>query len=103
MKVSLVFSLIVQATLPLMQKTFFDSVNLIIHRCDKKTPTNISMFTAETNNKVTSVVNFIPSKFRSLPQEMLKVVLLTGLNVHRDTSGGSWFVTNSMFVCYKWS
>ena len=65
MKLSLVFSLIVQATLPLMQKIFFDSANLIIHRCDKKTTTNISLFTAETNNKVTSVVNFIPSKFES--------------------------------------
>ena len=65
MKLSLVFSLIVQVTLPLMQKIFFDSVNLIIHRCDKKKTTNISLFTAETNNKVTSVVNFIPSKFES--------------------------------------
>ena len=31
---------------------------------------------AERNSKVTTVVNFIPSKFWSLPQGILKVVLL---------------------------
>ena len=64
---------------------------------------NMSLFTAETNSKVTSVFNCIPSKFWSLPQEVSKVVLLTGWNVHRETSGDSWFVTNSLLVCYKWS
>ena len=34
MKVSLIFSLTVHATLPLMQKLFFDSVYLIVHMCD---------------------------------------------------------------------
>ena len=63
----------------------------------------MSLFTAEGNSKVTSVVNYILSKFWSLPQEVSKEVLLTGLNVHRETSGGSWFVTNSLLVCYKWS
>ena len=63
----------------------------------------MSLFTAETNSKVTSVFNCIPSKFWSLPQEVSKVVLLTGWNVHRETSGDSWFVTNSLLVCYKWS
>ena len=63
----------------------------------------MSLFTATTNSKVTSVFNFIPSKFWSLPQEVSEVVLLTGLNVHRETSGGSRFVTNSLLVCYKWS
>ena len=29
--------------------------------------------------------------------------MLPGLNVHRETSGGSRFVTNSLLVCYKWS
>ena len=61
------------------------------------------LFTAETNSKVTSVVNFIPSTFWSLPQEVSKVVLHTGLNMHRETSGGSRFVTNSLLVCYKCS
>ena len=63
----------------------------------------MSLFTAEANSKVTSVVNFIPSKVWSLPQEVSKVVLHTGLNVHRETSGGSRFVTNSLLVCYKCS
>ena len=27
----------------------------------------------------------------------------TGLNVYRETSGGSRFVTNSLLMCYKWS
>ena len=63
----------------------------------------MSLFTAETNSEVTSAFNFIPSKFWSLPQEVSKVVLLTGLNVHRETSGGSRFVTSNLLVCYKWS
>ena len=54
----------------------------------------MSLFTAEANSKVTSVVNFIPSKVWSLPQEVSKVVLHTGLNVHRETSGGSRSVAN---------
>ena len=62
MTASLIFCLIVQATLSLKQKMFFDSVNLIVHICDKKT-TNKPLFTAEKNKKVTSVVNLIPSKF----------------------------------------
>ena len=61
----------------------------------------MSLFTAETNSKVILVFNFIPSKFWSLPQEVSKVVLLTGLNIHRETSGGSRFVTNNLLLCYK--
>ena len=60
------------------------------------------LLTAETNSKVTSIFNCIPSKFWSLLQEVSKVVLLTSLNVHRETSWGSRFVTNSLLVCYKW-
>ena len=59
------------------------------------------LLTAETNSKVTSAFNFIPSKFWSFLQEVWKVVLHTGLNVHRETPGGSRFVTNSLLVCYK--
>ena len=55
-------------------------------------------FTDERNSKITSVVNVIPSKFGSLPQGHLKVVLHTGLNVYRGNSGGSWFVTQSLGV-----
>ena len=33
----------------------------------------------------------------------MKLVLHTGLNVHRASSGGSQFVTNSLLVCYKGS
>ena len=43
----------------------------------------MSLFTAETNSKVSSVCNCIPSKFWSSPEEVLKVVLLTSLNVQR--------------------
>ena len=63
----------------------------------------MSLFTVETNSKVTSIFNFIPSKFWSLPQEVSKVGLHTGLNAYRETSGGSWFVTSSLLVCHKWS
>ena len=63
----------------------------------------MTLFTAETNSKVTSVFSFIPSKFWSLPQEILKLVLLTGLKVHRETSGGCRFITNNLLLCYKWS
>ena len=31
------------------------------------------------------------------------MVLHTGLNVYQGSSGGSWFVTGSLLVCYKWS
>ena len=41
------------------------------------------LFASERNSKVTLVVNFIPSKFWSFPQGVLKVVLHTGLNVYR--------------------
>ena len=63
----------------------------------------MSLVTAEINSKVASVVDLIPIRFWSFPQEVLKVVLGTGLNVHRETSGGSRFVNNSLLVFYKWS
>ena len=58
----------------------------------------MSSFTDGRNSKIKSVVNFIPSKFGSLPQGILKVVLHTGLNVYRGSSGGSRFVTQSLGV-----
>ena len=61
------------------------------------------LFTADRNNKVTLVVNFIPRKFWSLPQGVSKVILHTSLNVYRESSGGSRFVISSPLVCYKWS
>ena len=39
------------------------------------------LFTDKRNSKVTSVANFIPSKYGSLPQEDLKVVIHTRLTV----------------------
>ena len=62
----------------------------------------MSLFTAETSGKVASLVNFITSKFWSFPQELSKVVLHAALNVHRESSGVSRFVTNSLLVCYNW-
>ena len=59
------------------------------------------LFTDERNNQITPVVNFIPSKFGSLPQRVLKVVLHTGLNVYKESSGGTRFVTHSLLVLYK--
>ena len=94
MNVSLILTL--EATLSLGQVSA-DSVNFIVHNCNfkyKKKP----LFTDERNSKITSVVNFIPSKFGSLPQGVFKVVLHTGLNVYRESSGGSWFVTQSLGV-----
>ena len=62
------------------------------------------LFTNERNSKIMLVVNFVPSKFGSLPQGILKVVLHTRLNVYieRSSSGGSQFVTHSLLVLYKW-
>ena len=54
MKVSLIFCLVVQATLSLKQKVFVDSVNLIVHTCDKKT-TNKVLFSAEKQTKKKTV------------------------------------------------
>ena len=52
---------------------------------------------------MTSVVNFIPSKFGSFPQGVLKVVRDTRLNVYRERSGDSWFGTKNLLIYYKWS
>ena len=100
MKFSLIFILVVQAILSLVQQIFVDSVNFIFHPCNIK---NKKTFTTERNSKVTSAVNFIPSKLGKLPQRVLKVVLCTGLNVYRESSGGSRSVTKSLLMCYKWS
>ena len=54
------------------------------------------LFTAETNSKVTVVVNFIPGKFWSLPQRVSKVLPYTDLNLYRESSGGSRFLINSL-------
>ena len=63
----------------------------------------MSVFTAERNSQVTSVVNFIPSKFGSFPEGVLKLVLHTCLNVYRESSGDCWSVTNNLMVYSKWS
>ena len=64
---------------------------------------NISVFTAERNSQVISVANFIPSKSKSFPKVFWKVVLHTRLNVYRESTGDSWFVTNNLLVYYMWS
>ena len=62
------------------------------------------LFTTERNSKVPLVVKIIPSKFWSLPQVFLKVILHVGLNVYRESSWRSRFVANSLLVCtYEWS
>ena len=59
------------------------------------------LFTDWRNSKIASVNNFIPSKFGSFCQGVLKVVLHTGLNAYRESSGGSRFVTHSLLVWYS--
>ena len=61
MKVSLIFTLVVQATSSLIQQISVDSVNFLAHIRDVKKK-YISL-TAEGNRKVISVVNLVPSKF----------------------------------------
>ena len=61
MKVSLIFTLVVQATSSLIQQIPVDSVNFLAHIRDVKKK-YISL-TAEGNRKVISVVNLVPSKF----------------------------------------
>ena len=103
-KVSLILFLFVQAAL------FVDYVNFIVHICDIKINIYIYiyiyiyiLFSAGKNSKVTSVLNFIPIKFRTLPQGVLKVLLHFGLNVYTKSSRDSLFATNSLFVDYTWS
>ena len=55
------------------------------------------LFTAGKNSQVALVVNFIPTNFLSSPQIVSKVTLHTGLNVYRESSGGSQY----SLVCYK--
>ena len=75
----------------------------MVNTCNIKNKLINTLSTAERSSQVTSVVNFIPSKIWSLPQGVSKVVLHTGLNAYRETSGGSWFVTSSLLLCYDWS
>ena len=70
---------------------FFDSVDFIVNTCDIKKK---SLSTAERSSKVTPVVNFTPSRFLSFPQRVPKIVLHTGLNAYRESSGDSRIVTN---------
>ena len=79
---------------------FVDSVDFIDNTCDMKKK---SLSTAERSSKVTPVVNFIPSKFWSLPQRVSRIVLHTDLNAYRESSGDSRFVTNFLLVFFKWS
>ena len=60
-----------------------------------------SLFIAERNCKVTAAVNFIPSKFGSLPQGDLKIFLHIGSKVYRESLRDSWFVTNNVLVYFK--
>ena len=62
MNLSLIFTLIVETNLSVVQQIFVDSVKFIAHICNIK-KINISVFTTERNSQVILVVNFIPSKF----------------------------------------
>ena len=103
MKVSLIFILIVQATLSLARQIFVDSVNFILYPCDIKNKQTCHLFTAQRNSKVTSVVHFISGKLEKLSPQVYKVVLRTDLNVYRESYEDLYFLTNSLFMCYKWS
>ena len=81
---------------------FVDSVDFKLTTCDMKKRKK-SLSAAERSSKVTPVVNFIPSKFWSLPQRVSKIVLHTGLNAYRESSGDSRFVTNFILAFFKWS
>ena len=100
MKIPLIFTLIVVASLSLKWQIFVDSVNFIVHTCNIKN-NQIYHYLMLEDSKVTSVVNFIPSKFWSLSQRVSEVVLHTGLNVERESSVDSQFVTNSFLLRYK--
>ena len=60
------------------------------------------IITIERSSKVIPAVNFIPSKFWNFPQRVSKIVLHTGLNACRESSGDSRFVTNFLLVFFKW-
>ena len=56
------------------------------------------MFTDERNKKITSNITPFQVNCWSLPQVVQNQVLLTELNVHTESSGGSRFVTKRFFV-----
>ena len=95
-----VFILMVQATLSLMQRLFVDWVNYTVHTCDIRINKYIIIYCWL---QVRSVVNFMSSKFWTLLEGVLKVVMRTGLNVYKENSGDSRFISNSLLVSYKWS
>ena len=63
----------------------------------------ILLTTAERSSKVTPAVDFIPSKFWSLPQRVSKTALHTALNAYRESLGDSRFVNKFLLVFYKCS
>ena len=85
-----------------MENVVFQIMLLILSKSFLNLVLNLYI-TDERNSQVISVVNFIPSKFGSFSQAFWKVVLHTRLNVYRERSGDSWFVTGNLLVYYKWS
>ena len=84
------FTLIVWSNLSLKWQVFIDSVNFIVYICDIKKWANISLSATERNSKVTSVANFISSKFWIFSQDVSKVLCSHCPN--NDSSG-----------CFTWS
>ena len=100
MEISLVFILIELANLSLNWQIFADWVNFIVHTCDIKNKQIYHYLLLKEKVKLHIVVYFIPNKFRSLPQGISKVVLITDLNIYRKSSGDSQFHTNILFSLY---
>ena len=85
-----------------MENVVFQIMLLILSKSFLNLVLNLYI-TDERNSQVISVVNFIPSKSESFPKGFSKVVLHTRLNVYRESSGNSRFVTKNLLVHYKWS
>ena len=68
-----------------MENVAFEIMLLILRKSFLNLVSNLYI-TDERNSQMISVVNFIPGKFESFPEDFSKVVLHTRLNVYRESS-----------------
>ena len=94
----------------LMPHSPFFTLPFILHLCYKSlailqrvTKSQKVHFLSHDGLQNFTTSNFVNIGPRYLPQGVLKVFLHTGLNVYKESSGDSWFVTNNLLVYYKLS
>ena len=84
--------------LSLKWQVFVDSINFIVYICDIKKWANISLSATERNSKVTSVANFISSKFWSFSQDVSKVL---SSHCSNNDSSDCFTLSFTLQLCHK--